>query len=133
MQCRSRVGLGHGGNVGRCAIPSADAVDWWNHSQSGHPARTSSQKVIAGGIAGCRRVSGQVEAVCEIRLKKAFYPVQVLENQLVAGVELDTGFAVDALGVELGAKPALGTGAVAARFPRPADFALYGGQFKMGI
>jgi hypothetical protein len=52
--------------------------------------------------------------------------VEPLENQLVAGIELDPGLAVYALGVQLDAQAAFGAGTVAAGLARAADFALVG-------
>src|SRR5690606_14607237 len=49
---------------------------------------------------------------------------QPLQDQLVAGVELDTGLAVDALCAELGAELALWLRAVASGLAGPADLAL---------
>lgn len=50
--------------------------------------------------------------------------IEALENELVAGVKLDAGLAVDAFGAELGAQLTLGLGAIAAGLARPTDLTL---------
>lgn len=57
-------------------------------------------------------------------LQQALDAVQALQDQLVAGVELDPRLAVDALGAELGAELAFRLRAVAPGFPGPADLTL---------
>jgi hypothetical protein len=55
----------------------------------------------------------------------------VLQDELVASVQLDAWLAVDALGIELCAEPALGPGAVATRLPGAAYLAL--GSMVSGV
>lgn len=51
----------------------------------------------------------------------------MLEDELVACVELDAGLSIDALCVEFGAQSAFRPGSVTAGFSGAADFALRGG------
>lgn len=121
--CRG-VRLGHGRYVGGIGVPRAHPIHGRDQSQSSHVAVAAGEEVLAGGVARGGRVGRNAEAIGKIVLEKAFDAVQVLEDELVAGVQFDSGFSVDALGVELGAKPALWPRAIATRFPRPAYFAL---------
>jgi hypothetical protein len=57
-------------------------------------------------------------------LNEAFDAVQVFENQLVASIELDSWFPVDALCVEFSTKPALWSVAITPRFPGSANLTL---------
>jgi len=45
-------------------------------------------------------MSGYIETIGEVRLEQTFNAIQVLENQLVACVELDAWLPVNALRVE---------------------------------
>lgn len=70
-------------------------------------------------------MSGQGEGTGEARLQKTFNTVEMFQDQLVASIQLDSWFPVDAFCVEFCTKPALWSCAVAARFPGPAYFALH--------
>lgn len=58
------------------------------------------------------------------RLQHALYAIEVIDDHLIANVELHDWFAVDTVGSELGAELAFGPGAVAARLARAAHLAL---------
>jgi hypothetical protein len=57
-------------------------------------------------------------------LQEPFDPAQALQDELVASVELDAWFAVDAFRAELRAQPAARLSTVATGFPSAADLAL---------
>lgn len=59
-----------------------------------------------------------------IGLKEDFNAVETLEDELVAGVELDAWLAVDAVGAELDAETAFGFVAVAAGLSGATDLTL---------
>lgn len=95
--------------------PCADAVDRLNHAEMGYIAATAGEKIFAGRVAGCGRVGREREVTGKTGLEQAFDAVQVFQNELVACVKLDAGFAVDAFCVELCAKPALWPGSITSR------------------
>jgi hypothetical protein len=63
-------------------------------------------------------------AVDHVHLEKALDAVEALQNEFVAGIQLDARLSVDTLGAQFGAKLALWLGSIATRFPRSTDFAL---------
>lgn len=69
----------------------------------------------------------------EAGLQQSFDPGQSLEDHLVAGVELDARFSVDAFHIKISAEVTPRPGAVASRLPQAADLALpYSKQLSKG-
>lgn len=131
MQGCCCVRFWHGGDARWIAVPSTDSVHGGNHSQSSHIAGATRQKILARRVTCCGGVGRETEAIGKIGLQKALDAVQVFENELVARVQLDTGFSVNAFRVEFRTQSAFRPRAVAAGFPRPADFALFDSQSQL--
>lgn len=93
--------------------PRANAVDWLDHAQVGHMAVAASEEVFTRSVACGRRMRCQREGTGKIRLQKTFDAIQMFQDQLVASVQLDARFPVNAFCIELRAKPAFWPCAVA--------------------
>ncbi len=87
-------------------------------------AVTASEVVLTCGVTGGRRMSGQRKCAGETCLQKTFNTIEMFQDQLVASVQLDTRFSVDAFCVELRTKPALWPCAVTSRLPGSTYLAL---------
>lgn len=109
----------HGGDVGGVRRPRPEPVE--REHAHGSTRTATHQHIFAGAVAGGGRAACQAAKdavgllVSDVSAQKALDAVQVLEYQLVAGIELDARLAVYTLGIELGAEPALWAVAVAAR------------------
>jgi len=110
------MALGHSRDTGLwCVAPGTEAIH--------NGALGQNQGFINGARGVCRGIT-QGAACSPIGLEKRLDSSQSLQNKLVARIELDAWFTIDAFGTKLGAQPALGARAVASRFSRSAYFAL---------